>query len=192
MSVTNLFSSSTRKVYYRPGRAIAVIGAFGLFVLLLWKGIQEYDELGWVYWFFLAVDLASGALALYATLRDRVVISETGIEFYQVSYRHSTTWDNVERIERVQVGLKHFDALILREPAVHLNKLWAWRINDESWMEHSGQLVLLEKAIPLFMFRPDWRTSEIGQDMQFYVPRLFTEKIPVATPRNTNFSEEQK
>jgi hypothetical protein len=178
MSVTNLFSSSTRKVYYKPGRAIAVIGAFGLFVLLLWKGIQEYDELGWVYWFFLAVDLASGALALYATLRDRVVISETGIEFYQVSYRHSTTWDNVERIERVQVGLKHFDALILREPAVQLNKLLTWRIKDETWMEHGEQFVPLEKVIPLFMFRPDWRTSEIGQDMQLYAPRLFTETLP--------------
>ena len=178
MSVTNLFSSSTRKVYYKPGRALAVAGAFVLLLLLLWKGIQEYDALGWAYWFILAVDLVSGALALYATLRDRVIISETGIEFYQLSYRHLTTWNNIERIERVQVGLKHFEVLRLREPAVQLNKLLTWRIKDETWMEHGGQFVLLEKAIPLFMFRPDWRTSEIGQDMQLYAPRLFTETFP--------------
>ncbi len=180
MSVTNLFSSSTRKVYYKPGRAIAVIVALGLLLLLLWRGFREYETLSWAFWFIFAVDLASGALALYATLRDRAIISETGIEFYQASYRHSTTWDNVERIERVQVGLKHFEALILREPAVHLNKLWAWRMKDESWMEHGGQFVPLEKVIPLFMFRPDWRTSEIGQDMQLYAPRLFIETLPTA------------
>ncbi len=180
MSLTNLFSSSTRKVYYKPGRVIAVVGTFGLLLLLLWERLQEYDHLGWAYWFILAVDLASGGLALYATLHDRVVISETGIEFYQVSYRHSTTWNNIERIERVQVGLKHFDVLLLREPAVQLNKLLTWRMKDESWMEHGGQFVPLAKAIPLFMFRPDWRTSEVGQEMQLYAPRLFTEALPTA------------
>ena len=178
MSVTNLFSSSTRKVYYKPGRALAVAGAFVLLLLLLWRGIQEYDALGWAYWFILAVDLVSGALALYATLRDRVIISETGIEFYQLSYRHLTTWNNIKRIERVQVGLKHFEVLLLREPAAQLNKLLTWRMKDETWMEHGGQFVPLEKAIPLFMFRPDWRTSEIGQEMQLYAPRLFTETFP--------------
>jgi len=87
-----------------------------------------------------------------------------------------------------RIGLKYFDVLMLREPAVQINKWFAWRVKDEEWMEHDGQFIPLAKAIPLFMFKRDWRTSEIGQDMQLYAPRLFTETLPTTKGSETRIS----
>lgn len=186
MSIISPFSSSTRKIYYKPGRAIAVAVVFVILLLLMWKVIQEYADHSWVYWLFLAIELASIVIALYAILRDRVVISDTGIEFYQLGYRHSTTWNNIDRIEQVWIGLKYFDVLMLREPAVQINKWLAWRVKDEEWMEHGEQFIPLAKTIPLFVFKRDWRTSDIGQDIQYYAPRLFVEASPKAEERKTS------
>lgn len=189
MNSASPFSSSNRRVYGRPGRLLIVVSILAGLLYLTWRLSQSHGRME-ILWPVLIIEVLPGAIALYALLYNRVIISDTGIEFYQLSYRHSTTWNNIDRIERVQVSTKYFDALILREPAVRYNWLWGWRHREEDWMELNEQFLSLDKTIPLFVFNREWRTGDIGRDIQTYVPRLFTEAVPVVTAHELRPSAE--
>lgn len=111
---------------------------------------------------------------MYPMIYDRVIVSETGLQVFRVGSVYSTSWDNIESISKVQIGLKHGFVLLLRQPAMKANKWLAWRTDEASWMERQGHFMPLDRTIPLFLLIPNWVNGELGQDIRRYAPHLFT------------------
>jgi len=120
------------------------------------------------------------ALLAYVVFYDRVVVSENGLELFQVGYHYNTTWDNVERITTAQSGLKHGAVLVLRQPSVKATRWLTWLVGHEvESLERNGQFIPVGQAIPLFLFLPHWQRDALGKDIRRYAPHLFAKTTEI-------------
>lgn len=92
----------------------------------------------------------------------RLEVSPEGIEYFQMGYRLKTTWDNIERIGMIPMGLLMAEGLILRESALQ------GKIFGRKNLERNR----LDRAIPLTLFQPWWREGDLGEEIKRYAPRL--------------------
>jgi hypothetical protein len=167
-------SSSKRIRVYRPKwgtmHVALVFAVLGLMIRpLLDREAIDIDDL------FLSIPyLVVVALLAFPVFYERIVVSENGLEFFQVGYRYSTTWDNIDRITTAQIGLKHGAVLLLRKPALKTNRWLAWLSRNEAeWLEQNGQFIPQGQAIPLFLFLPNWQCDALGKDIRHCAPQLF-------------------
>ena len=93
----------------------------------------------------------------------RLEVSPESVEYFQMGYRLKTTWDNVERIGMIPMGLLMAEGLILRESALQE------KILGRKNLERNR----LDRAIPLTLFQPWWRESDLGEEIKHYAPYLF-------------------
>ena len=94
----------------------------------------------------------------------RLVTSPAGIEYYQIGYRISTSWENIERLGQVSYGRSEVFGLILRQPAFQRNKWLGWT---------TPAVRQPNQGIPLEPFLVRWRNSELENDLKRYLPHLF-------------------
>ncbi|MFN8597244.1 MAG: hypothetical protein U0559_13825 [Anaerolineae bacterium] len=166
--------TATGRKVYRQGWSITVIVVAVSVLLLMIKPLVTGDVLTTDDLLLSLPYLVLIAVMMYPMIYDRVIVSETGLQVFRVGSVYSTSWDNIESIVKVQIGLKHGFALVLRVPALKANKWLAWRTDEASWMERQGHFMPLDRTIPLFMLIPNWINSELGQDIRRYAPHLFT------------------
>jgi hypothetical protein len=158
-------SPAGRKVYRQKWDTTVVFVVISILILMVMPPANDL---------FISVPyLLMVAILIFPMFYNRVIVSETGLQVFRVGSVYSTTWDNIESIAKVQIGLRHGFVLLLREPAMKTNRLLAWRSDEATWMERQGQFVPLERAIPLFLLIPNWVNGELGQDIRRYAPQLF-------------------
>lgn len=150
-------SQLDRKVYYRSGQ----IGSFVLFAALaVFAVFLQLHPL------FIVLVSCLAFLMAYSAIQIRLVISPGGVEYYQVGYSVRTTWDNVARIGEMPAGRITAEGLILREPALYVDRLFS----GVKYIQTRSQL------IPLSLFKRDWVDSELGQEIKKYAPHLFVQR----------------
>lgn len=158
-------SPAGRKVYRQKWNTTVVFVAISILILMVMPPANDL---------FISIPyLLMAAILIFPMFYNRVIVSETGLQVFRVSSVYSTSWDNIESIVKVQIGLKHGFALVLREPALKANKWLAWHTNEASWMERQGHFMPLDRTIPLFLLIPNWVNGELGQDIRRYAPHLF-------------------
>jgi hypothetical protein len=158
-------SLASDRVYRQQWTATPVFIAISIVILMV---MPPADDL------FISIPyLLMVAILIFPMLYNRVIVSETGLKVFRVGFVYSTSWDNIESIAKVQIGLKHGFVLLLRQPAMKANRWLAWRTDEATWMERQGQFVPLERAIPLFLIIPNWVNGELGQDIRRYAPHVF-------------------
>ncbi len=150
-------SRSNRKVYYRPNQVSSFIIAA---VLTIFAFLLQVPPLSAVIVSCIAILMA------YSAIQIRLVTSPEGIEYYQVGYSVRTTWDNLAQIGAIPAGRIMVEGLILREPALFVDKWLA----GVKYIQTRGQL------IPLSLFKRNWLDSELGEDIRKYAPHLFARK----------------
>lgn len=121
--------------------------------------------IGGAQWF-----IAWGNLNLINTLK--IVTSPEQLAFYSPGVMLSTPWDNLERIGRTNKRFTNvpYESLVLRHPPTQKISPF-FKVFQK----------VPEKQIPLNMFS-DWRTSELGEEIQKYAPHLFSEHASAPSP----------
>jgi hypothetical protein len=97
---------------------------------------------------------------LYALRYAHLTLSPEGLILDEVEYRLSTTWDNIERIEKK--GKK--EVLLLRHP-VKLKGWNAWLYRLAGW----------HRRISIEPFGQSDDDGELAQDLRRYVPHIFSD-----------------
>ena len=144
-----------RKVFRIPSNPLRFIGflMFAVFFTLVWLGDQSIlIKIG--------ISVLFGFLVLYIaaeTIRAKLVLSNTGIEYYTAIGKVSFSWDNISEIIKRRTG---DDVLILKSGS--FTGLWKGKVNDYE--------------ISLTNFDIDWRTREIGKIIAKYAPLQFLEE----------------
>jgi hypothetical protein len=166
-------ASAPRKVFYQEARALAIIVALIILPVtaVLWSA-RRFNAGMFV---LLLIALVYVIRILLPAVYNRVVITAKGLDFRQIGYHIRTTWDNVERMTYVRFDLAEGDILVLREPAVEVNR-WVVLLNkDARWLEQNKKFTPPGKIIPLFLLNTRWRTDKLGQEVRSHAPHLFVE-----------------
>lgn len=123
-----------------------------LALLLIFLGFLQF-LVAWLY-----------AITLKST---RLVFTPENIEFHSPGLALTTSWSNLERIHTRSplIPVARFDSLVLRDAALQQTAWW-FRL----FRTHP------ERQIPLSMF-PNWRVSEIGEEIRRYAPQLFVDNV---------------
>lgn len=102
------------------------------------------------------------AYFFYMAYHIRLEVSPEGIEYFQMGYHLKTTWDNVERVGMIPMGLLMAEGLILRESALQGKMLGRKNLERNR----------LDRAVPLTLFQPWWRENGLGEEIKRYAPHL--------------------
>lgn len=172
------YHAESRIRYLSAGAALAVLALIAFAVLIQspgdWTKRVLAGTLG-VLAFILACFLFIGS-------RSRIITSPQGLAYHTFGFSIATTWDNLERIDRIPVfqdarparfmfgknrrlvTAREVEGLVLRQP-VNI-KASAWERGAAGAQRH---IILSEEF-------GKWREIGLAQDFRHYAPHLFTQE----------------
>lgn len=121
----------------------------------------------------------AGAIFVWAGRISGLYVSPQGISYRALGMTISTTWANVERIDKqIIYGDGEVEGLVLREPGWQPNALIGgataiMKFSPQHFVQ-ARSLELYKTFIPLSSLQTQhWRDAEIGRQMRRYAPQLF-------------------
>ncbi len=109
---------------------------------------------------YLIIYLINFVFALYSVTKEKVVITERGIEYHKLVFSIDVDWNNIQEIGRYWFREGMF---VDREAVTQYTP-------SRIFITYGG---LGQTAfIPLSGFANNWRTSEIGNAIRKYAPHL--------------------
>lgn len=172
--------AANEHTYYPPRRQIivfvlkvlavaSIVPLLALVYLLLFGSVTALSLLillgGTL--FYLAVGAGLAFLLHTQFLRPRLTLSPRGVEYRHRTLNLFAPWDRVEAIgdRRTKPNGEIIEGLILRDVA---NKPEPSHAPDPYAIERN-------RFIPLESFHPNWRVSQLGDELRYYAPILFPE-----------------
>ncbi len=122
-----------------------------------------------------------------AVKRTRLVLTDEGITYYGWGFRIYTPWQNVIGVGSVQpypfpLNFRKIRGLQLRQPSVLGMKLVEGRRQgtaalETDWWNPASTMVSFAGIVPMISMLSgrNWKESEVGRDLQRYVPWAFVE-----------------
>lgn len=137
--------------------SLTAIGMLALPVLLPYLWISYLSLLGCVPMLFFGVFIGAVNIVVKFTNNARLVTTSEGIEYHSLGYSISSSWNNIERIEKARFGLWIVEHLILHQPKVQASKWSAWFVKLRG---------VKGNKIPVTPFMEQWKRSELGQHLK--------------------------
>lgn len=173
-----MISSSAIHTYYPPRRLVvrfvlmavalsALLPGFALVYLLVTGSVNTLTLLlvlgGTVVYF--AVGAALSFLFYVTFLRPRLVMSPQGLAYTNRRLTVRASWERVEAIgdRRISPNGLIVEGLILREMTP----------KPETPGRPDPYGITPNRFVPLVIFNPNWRTTQLGAELQHYAPFLF-------------------
>ncbi|MBN8637750.1 MAG: hypothetical protein J0M07_20695 [Anaerolineae bacterium] len=134
---------------------------------------------GLLFGLFGVIWMIAGAIFVWAGRTSGLYVSPQGISYRAPGMTISTTWANVERIDKqIIYGDGEVEGLALREPGWQPNALiggaTAIMKFSPGHFFQARSIELYKTFIPLSSLQTKhWRNAEIGAQIRRYVPHLF-------------------
>ena len=111
---------------------------------------------------FIFIGTTSIAMNIHSANQVNITILDKGIRWYQAGFTYWIKWENIEKISKRTYRFSIQEGLVIKKWSVRFGK-----------RKIGNAIRPMTPFIPLSCYSEDWRTSELGQQIKEYAPRLF-------------------
>jgi hypothetical protein len=142
---------------YRPSSVESIQSVIGIFASMAGSGfLAAFYNTRRPLW-LMVIYLVLMCLTCVFFLKKRLVITCNGLEYKNLLYKIIVSWKDLQYLEKYPSGREQ---LVFRESDLVASK----------YMASILRLTESERKIPLSLFSNEWRKSELGKDIQQFVP----------------------
>lgn len=137
--------------------------------VLLWLVMAAFAYHGRYFDFlFLAsmLGLADTARTFHHVPTSHIIVSRNGLVWHSLGFTLSTSWEDIEGISHRVYGFSIQEGLAVTRLRLRLH-------NPVGFLPTAWHSPPVKPFIPLSCFVPNWRDSELGQQIKKHAPHLF-------------------